>query len=194
MRWSVLCPLGFLFALACSTAAPVPARLQKSLADMPEDSPARLWIADGTLVAAAVAVGPGAIPEAARTAIDAVEPGGETVFQGREWGPRGEGFRVDKRYRQAGQEQRRTLLVTAAGKVLERGHTVAIVEVPQDVLAAALAVGPVVTDAMIVSGPEVEEFWRCEVSDRIGRSYLVTVGLDGRLRKVARRVAATVEV
>lgn len=194
MRWSVLGLLGLLLVQACSTAAPVPERLQGMLADSPEATPARLWLDGNRIVAAAVATGPGSVPTAARTRIEAVAQGGETVFQGREWGPRGEGFRVDKRYRTAGQEERRTVLVTADGHVLERGHTVPIGEVPQDVLAAALLVGPTVVDAMIVSGPAVEEFWRCEVKDRIGRSHLVVVGLDGRVRHVARLVAATLDV
>ncbi|MFO1076710.1 MAG: hypothetical protein U1E73_03180 [Planctomycetota bacterium] len=194
MRWSALAPLGLLVVQACSSSAAVSARLQATLAEMPEDSPARLWLEGDRIAAAAVATGPGSLPQAVRTAVEAVEPGGETVFQGREWGARGEGYRVDKHYVLAGQDHRRTALVAADGRVLERGHSVPIAEVPQAVLAAALDVGPTVVEAMIVSGPEVEEFWRCEVTDRLGRSYVVTVGLDGGRRGVVRRVAATVGV
>jgi len=61
-------------------------------------------------------------------------------------------------------------------------------------LAAALTVGPTVTEAWIVSGPAREEGWRCLVGDRLGRTFVVTIGLDGTLFGSRRRVLAHVEV
>ena len=78
--------------------------------------------------------------------------------------------------------------------MLERAHSLAIGDVPKEILAAAMQVGPDVRRVMIVSGPEQEEYWHCEVGDRIGRTYRVRVGLNGRIVEVRRRVLETVEI
>jgi hypothetical protein len=125
--------------------------------------------------------------------VEAVAPRGELVFQGREWGAHGAGFRVDKQYREAGAEHSRSVLVTADGEVLERDHTVPIADVPQHVLAGALSVGSKIDEARIVSGPEREQHWTVLVRDRAGRTAVVTVALDGRVLGSRRRLAARLE-
>jgi len=188
-------PFAFLLACsACSTTGAVPADLGELLAAAPADTPARLWLVDGRVVGAAVPVGPGVLPGDARRMADAVLPDGELVFQGREWGPRGAGFRVEKRYRGGdGPEHGRSVLVTADGRVLERDHTVPIPDVPQHVLAGAMQVGGTVDEARIVSGSEREEYWTVQVQDRSGRVFVVEVALDGHLRRSQRRVQARVD-
>jgi hypothetical protein len=151
---------------------------------------ARLWLAGDRIVAATVPIGPGAMPLAVRTTIEAVLPDGTQTFAGREHGPRGHGFRIDKSYRQP--EHQRSVLIADDGSVLERAHTVTIAEVPQAVLATALRTGPSVEESWIVSGPTSEEFWQFLVRDRSGRAFVVKVGLDGgplgRLRRTAARI------
>lgn len=183
--------LGCLFGLAaCATRNGVPKGFAALLADSPETSPARLWLDGDTIVGAAVALGPGALPAAVRLSLDAVAPRGELVFQGREWGPRGEGFRIDKHYRIDGEEHDRSALIAADGTVLERSHSVPVPKAPQDVLAAAMQFGTQIVEVHIVSGPEHEEYWHCVVQDRLGHTFVATVDLDARLLGGVRRVQA----
>ncbi|HEU4418326.1 MAG TPA: hypothetical protein VFT55_05265 [Planctomycetota bacterium] len=203
MRWhrvrnglavSFCWPFSWLLALAaCSAAAPVPESLQSLLGDSPDGNGARLSIGGNRIVAAAVAIGNASLPKAARTAIEAIAPQGELLFLGREWGPRGAGFRVEKRYREGAKEHVRSVLVDADGRVLEREHSVAIAEVPQHVLVAAMRAGPVIDEARIVSGPEREEFWSVSVRDRLGRTFVARVSLEGTLLDSVRRVSARVD-
>jgi hypothetical protein len=181
------------FAMAAcvgtNTSRPSLARL---LRDAPNDAPARLAIAGDHLVFAAVPIGSGSLPKAVRTPIDAIAPGGRTLFVGREWGERGDGFRVEKAYDGGGKTQTRSVLAAADGAVLERWHTVAIAEVPQHVMATALRTGPTIDEARIVSGPEREEHWAFVVRDRAGSVFVVKVSLDGeglgRVRQSAARL------
>lgn len=179
---------------ACQTAAPVPEELASLLADAPSDQPVRLWLRENRIVRAAVPVGPGVMPAAVHTMLDAVAPRGELVFQGREWGPRGSGFRIDKRYRESGNEHVRSALIADDGSVLERAHSVPIADVPQRVLATTMRIAPLVEEACIVSGSEREELWSCTVRNRIGRMLVVEVGLDGGWLRTLRRVEARVDV
>lgn len=106
-------------------------------------------------------------------------------------GPRGRGYRIEKAY--AEPLHRRSVLVDGDGAVLERAHTVPMPDVPQDVLAAAATKAPRVEEAWIVSGPLHEEHWSVLVRERSGAAHLLRIGLDGRLVRAARRVAARVD-
>jgi hypothetical protein len=195
LRRSLRPALGCCIALAaCATPGPVPPSLAELLTASPEQRPARLWLLGNRIVAAAVDLGPGALPAAVRTSLEAVAPRGEVLFQGREWGPRGTGFRIDKLYRLETATHTRSALIASDGTILERSHSVPIAETPQDVLAAAMQIGPKVEDAQIVSGREREEAWRCTVTDRLGHRFVVTIGLDGQLLGATRRITAQVEV
>jgi hypothetical protein len=179
---------------ACSAGPPVPPDLSRLLAETPEDSPARLWLDGDRVVGVAFALGPGVLPPEVRTAIDAVAPRGDLVFQGSEWGRRGSGYRIEKHYANGAVEHTRSALIATDGTVLERSHSVPLPEVPQDVLGAAMSVGPHVVEARIVSGPHREEYWECTVNDRIGHTHVATISLDGRLLRTVRRVQARVHV
>lgn len=185
------------FALACaacSTAGGAPRDLADVLAAAPADAPVRLRLDGDRVTGVAVAGGPGLLTAAAKLSLEAVAPRGELRFAGREWGPRGEGVRVEKRYRgEDTVEHDRSVLLADDGTVLERDHTVPIPDVPQHVLAAALRVGTTIDEARIVSGREREEFWRLSVRDRGGREFVVTVALDGRPLGCERRLAARVD-
>jgi hypothetical protein len=195
MRPSKL-PLAFAclgtFAACTSTTMPWPAAVPL-LAQAPEDMPARLLVTADGLHGFAIGLGPGTLPDAVRTTIDAVAPAGELQFQGREWGPRGSGYRIEKHYRDGAAEHVRSVLVAADGAVLERWHTVPLADVPAMVLRTAMQTAPEVVAAAIVSGPIAEEHWLCTVRNRIGHTLLVTVGLDGRDRGTVRRLAARLD-
>ena len=186
-----------IFALAALAACATPSRLPTDLAarfaEAPSDAPGRLWLEGDRIVAAAIAVGPGALPPEVRTTIDAVAPRGELLFQGREWSARGEGFRIDKRYRDNGSEHARSVLIADDGRVLERSHSVPIGEVPHDLLAVALQRGHQVDEARIVSGPEREEYWSFTVTNRIGWAFVLDVDLDAAVLHTRRRVQVRLE-
>lgn len=191
LRTAVGCTLAL---AACTAGVGLPPGFPALLAECPDRAPARLWIAGDRIVAAAVAVGPGTLPPPVRQSLEAVAPHGEVTFQGREWGPRGEGFRIDKQYRIDGVEHTRSALITADGTVLERSHSVPVAEAPQAVLGTALQFGQRIEDVQIVSGREREECWQLLLTDRLGRTILLTTDLDGRLIGSLRRVAAHVDV
>jgi len=193
MRWPDMALLGTVLA-ACTASPDVPPDVARRLQQAPDDAPARLLLEGNQLRAAAVPLGPYEMPAAIRSTIDAIAPSGETTFAGREWGPRGEGYRIEKRYLDGGTEHVRTALIAEDGTVLERAHSVRLDEAPESVLATALQTGPLVTLAMVVSGPNREEYWRCTVRDRIGRTFVVTIELDGGLRSVTRQISARVDV
>lgn len=178
---------------ACAGAGSARAQLAQLLAEAPGDVPPRFLFAGDRLVAAAVPLGPNSLPPAVRTTFEAIAPGGKTTFVGREFGERGEGYRLEKRYEEGIASAARSVLCTAAGEVLERWHTVPIPDVPQHVLAAALREAPVLDEVRIVSGPQREEYWSFDAKDRGGHQYVVRVTLDGRSLGRVRRFAATVD-
>ena len=176
--------------LACASPPGVAPTTPGAAADEPP--PARLTLAGDEVVAVATPTDLRGLPLAARTTVEAIAPEGELLFCGRERGPRGPGYRVEKRYEEPVPHVR-SVLVDADGAVLERGHTLPLPDVPHHVLAAALTVAPFVESAEIVSGPTDEEFWRLVVRDRREHTFLVTVGLSGRTLSVHRRSAARVD-
>lgn len=194
MRRSRAAGLGCCLALVACGAGPWRRPpLDELLGDAKAGVPPRLSFAGDELIAVAVPAEPLTIPQVVRTTFQAIAPGGETEFLGREWGPRGTGYRLVKRYREGGHEQVRSVLVDGSGAVLERSHSVPLGEVPQDVLSTALRFGHSVEEVRIVSGPEREEGWAVVVDDRAGHTSALTIGLDGRLRERAVRCAARVE-
>lgn len=182
--------LAFGFA-SCASPNAMATSLQRLLEEAPGDAVARYWLDGDRIVAAAVPLGPGSLPPAVRTTIDAVAPGGTTLFVGREWSNRGEGYRIEKRYDEPAHV--RSALIAGDGRVLERAHSVPIAGVPQPVLATALRSGPIIDEAFIVSGPEREEFWLLLVRERSGRASAVRVGLTGADLGRTRRTAARVD-
>lgn len=184
-----------LLALAACAAGPaLPPQLGRLLAEAPAGAAPRLWLAGDRIVGAAVPLGAHSLPPPVRTMVEAVAPGGESTFVGREWGVRGEGYRVEKHYRDTTPPHARAVLVAADGTVLERWHTVPLPEVPQPVLATALRSGPMIAEARIVSGREREERWELVVRDRAGGEFVVHVGLDGAPLGRHRRLAGELEV
>ena len=127
-----------------------------------------------------------------RKSLAATAPEGELEFCAEEWGPRGEGFRFEKRYREP-TEHVRSVLIAADGRVLERWHTLPVAEVPHHVLATALRHGHRVRSTAIVSGAEREEHWQIVVTDRTGRTFAVRVDLDGAMMQVRRRSRSVVD-
>ena len=182
-----------LAAAACAGGVP-PADVLQDLDRVEQGASARLWLDGAQIVGAAVPVDLREVPLAVRTTFDAIAPGGEVTFVGRETGPRGAGYRLEKRYVDGAAEHSRSVLVDAAGAVLERAHTVAVRDVPQHVLVSALRSGSSIDEAAIVSGPEHEEHWALIVSDRDGRRSVVHTALDGRELRRHRRIAARIDV
>ncbi|MGE3171408.1 MAG: hypothetical protein AB7O97_02205 [Planctomycetota bacterium] len=189
--WPAAAAAALALPAACAGPA-LPRGFVAAAAEAPEDMPARLWLDGDAVTAAACGVGPGGLPAPVRSAVEAVTPGGETVFVGREWGPAGDGYRVDKRYADGPDEQFRSALIAPDGAVLERSHSVPLLQVPPAVLTAAAAVGRDVQRCEIVSGPEREQGWRALVVDGGGRTFALGIGLDGRLRTRHRLVSARI--
>jgi hypothetical protein len=129
-----------------------------------------------------------------RATIEAVTPGGEVVFLGREWGRSGDGFRVEKRYVDGTSESFRSALIDEQGEILERSHTLPPTKVPPAVLGAAMKLGRDIRRCEIVSDAVAEREWRIRCVDGGGRTFVTTVSLDGRLLHAQRLVAAELQV
>lgn len=176
---------------ACTGTGRLAAELDAALAMAPPGAAARLWLDGDRLNTAVVPCLPAELPPAVRQMLGAVAPDGERQFTGREWGPRGQGFRIEVRYHDPAHV--RSVLLTDDGAVLERSHTVPLTEVPQHVLATALRHAPFVDEAWIVSGPQREEHWDLLLRERSGALHAVRIGLDGSAISQRRRLDARVE-
>lgn len=186
-------PAGALALLLGACAVPtLPAGFADALAEAPTGVPARIWLEGGRVVATAAPLGPGGLPAAARTAAETIAPAGDLLFAGAEEGPAGSGFRVDKRYVDGASVLHRSVLVTPAGDVLERSHSVELADVPFEVLETAMRTGRDVTRCDIVSGPHKERGWRAFVRDGGGREFVVSIALDGQRVAVRRVVSAII--
>lgn len=178
---------------ACASHSHLPPDLADRLATTPEEQSARLRIDAAGIAVLALPIRAVELPPAARTGVEAVAPQGTVTFIGREWHAHGTGFRVDKRYEVEGTEHTRSVLVDAAGQVLERIHSVPIAEVPEAVLATAARFGPAVERIEIVAGARHEDHWRCLVADRSGRHFVVRTDLQGNLLDCRRRLPAQLD-
>lgn len=191
-RSLLLPPLCALF-VACAGPGRAPA-LSAWLSEAPEAEPARLWLVDDQVVRAIVPLGPGAVPQAARDRVEQAAPGGTVAFHGREWGPFGSGFRIDKHYDDHQVALQRTVLVSADGRLLDFGQAVPLTQVPRAVLDAALAIGRDVQVCWLFAEPGRDPRWECTVQDRIGRTHVVTIDVDGRVRSTSREVGARLRI
>ncbi len=183
------CLLLLPIAVACAGPG-LPDGFAAAAAQAPEAMPARLVFANDQIIAAAAGLGTGGLPAAVRAAVAGIAPDGELLFQGREWGPAGSGFRIDKRYLDGAEESFRSMLVGADGAVLERSHSVPIAKVPPAILTTALAIGRDLRRCEIVADGAREIGWRITLVDGDGRTMVVATGLDGVLRTRHRLVAA----
>lgn len=187
------CVLSACWLASCQAPPALPPGFAALAADAPESQPLRLQLADDRIVAAAVPLGPGGLPAAVRPLLLAIEPGGETVYEAREWSWRGDGYRVEKVYGEGREQQFRSALIAADGTVLERSHSVPIGEVPQAVLLVAMAGGRrELLRAEIVSDRDREVLWRLSLRDGGGRRFSTEVALDGSAAAVRRVLEAEV--
>lgn len=177
---------------ACQTVLPVlPPEFAATAAEAPGETPVRLVLAGDRVVGAAVPIRPIGLPAEVHAAIEAVAPGGETLFLAREWGRRGAGYRIEKDCGSATRPDFRSALITPDGTVLERSHSVPIGEVPKDVLLAAMtSVWRDVERAEVVWGREREEGWRIALRDKAGRQQLFECAMDGTLGHASRLLQA----
>ena len=180
-------------ALVACVGSGLPPGFAEAAATAPQDLPARIYLRGDAIDGAAAGIGPGGLPPAVRSTMDAVAPGGETLFLGREWGPHGEAFRIEKRYVEGQGESFRSALVADDGGVLERSHTLPTVKVPAVVLGAAMPYGRDIRRCEIVSDATTERFWRIRCVDGGGRTFVATVTLDGGLLHARRLVAAELQ-
>jgi hypothetical protein len=172
---------------SCQLPPALPAGFAALAREAPPDEPLRLRCWGTQIVAVAVPLGPGGLPGPVRVTADAIAPGGRTLFAGREWGPRGPGYRIERMLDHGGAEHFRSVLLDAEGAVLERSHSLPVPEVPPAVLLAVTAGERTqVRRVEVVSGPSVEEGYRATVADRAGRTFMVECDLQGRVTSVAR--------
>lgn len=141
------------------------------------------WIAWIRIPAADVAPAP-----AERTAAG-VQPDGELRLRAREWSAAGAGWRFVKEYPDG---QRRSLLVTDDGQVLERTHSLA--EVPAELQQALQAAGRGDVEGVdVVQAAPGVEWIRVTQSTPRGRR-IVELALDGSVRRVTRSLPAVLRV
>lgn len=173
---------------ACAGAAGLPPGFAENLAEAPEGRPVRFRSRGDALVAVAVPAVEHVLPPGLRRVVAGLVPGGRTVWFGREWGPLGHGFRLEKRYGDGGSDgDFRTVLVTPDGTVLERTHSLAIGNAPQDVLRAAMTGGRMQVERVeVVQRGEGEEGYRVRTRNALGRTFVVAVDLRARVRSVQR--------
>jgi hypothetical protein len=183
-----------LLALTACVGTGQPGGFSEAAATAPEDTPARVSLSLDRIDKAAAGVAPGSVPAAVRATIEAVTPGGEMVFLGREWGRSGDGFRVEKRYVDGTSESFRSALIDEQGEILERSHTLPPTKVPPAVLGAAMKLGRDIRRCEIVSDAVAEREWRIRCVDGGGRTFVATVSLDGRLLHAQRLVTAELQV
>lgn len=176
---------------ACAGTGQRATDLAAALAIAPPGTMARLWLDGDRLGTVVVPCHTAELPPPVRQMMAAVAPDGERRFTGREWGPRGQGFRVEVRYDDPAHV--RSVLLAMDGAVLERSHTVPLAEVPQHVVATALRTAPFVDEAWIVSGPQREEYWDLWLRERSGALHTTRIGLDGRAIASRRRLDARVD-
>lgn len=178
---------------ACAGPERAPA-LATWLRDAPEGQTTQLWLVDARIARAVVPLGPGEVPRAARERVEQAAPGGSVTFQGREWGPFGTGFRIDKRYDESQPALLRSALVSAEGMLLDFGQTAPLTQVPRAVLDAALSFGREVRACWLFAEPGREPRWECSVQDGLGRVLVVTIDTNGRVRSTSREVGARLRV
>lgn len=190
-RSSSLALLGLL--AACQSGPTLPRGFAALLAEAPNDQLVRLQCDGDRLVGVCVPIAGAALPPAVRQTLDAVAPRGELRFCGREWGLGGDGFRIEKVYRLDRGDQVRSAWIAADGTVLERSHSVPVLEAPQPVLAALTEFGTGLDELHVVSGPWSGEVWRATIGDRLGRTFVVEVSPTGQRLRAVRRQQARVE-
>ena len=142
-KWAVwLTILGF---ASCGSVHQLPSDFAESVANAPAAAPSRMLVQGGEILEIAVPLTDAALPEAARVAIDAVQPAGKTVAVERVWSERGAGFGVTKIYDDGVAGRRRSVVVDATGNVLERSHEIEAGRVPPVVMQRiqALRVGDI---------------------------------------------------
>lgn len=189
-----LLPLLILAPIACSGLGHVPADFDAVALEAPANEPVRLFVENGEITSLSVPLPRGGVPLEARRVADLVFPGGTIVFEGREWGPLGNGYRIEKYYPDVVSE-RRSLLVAAGGEILEQTHSLPVAEAPQDVLLAAAADYRRDLDRIdVVHSGDDREYFRVHATDTMGRGYLVECAPDGGDLRVARILQAEVAV
>ena len=111
-----------------------------------------------------------AIPAAAVRTSDAfVQPGGELLFAGREWGAKIDGFRFDKRFGSL----HRSVLVDATGKVLERSHEISVGAAPPLGSNAASVFGAILRVEVIQGRRGTPEQFRFTLRDNEAKTRYV---------------------
>ena len=181
----------YLWLLALASCASSMASTEM-LSEAEANQEARLTLSGGRVISVSSPIDFRALPARARATSEAIQPEGTLIFCAQERGPHGDGYRVEKHYEEPFPHMR-SVLVDVNGSVLERSHTLRLVDVPQHVLATALSLGPKVKSAEIVSGPIAEELWRVVIEDRRGRVLVASISLEGTLWATARRNLARVD-
>jgi hypothetical protein len=193
-RWTALPLVAALLPLAGCATTGLPAGFAAAATEAPEDTPVRLVLTGDAVTGAAVPLGPGGLPAPVRTTVESVIPGGSVAFSGREWGAHGDGYRIEKRYREAAGESFRSILVDAQGQILERTHSVAMAKVPPVIARMAMTVGRDLRRCDIVSDATRETAWRAIVGDGLGHTHIVTLDLSGNIQDAHRVVQTQVEL
>jgi hypothetical protein len=182
----------FLALAACQTPD-VPAQFAAAVRVMPADGKVILEFRDGRLTRYAASVDPATVPAAARrTADEIVQPGGKSVFVGREWSIEASGYRFVKVYEDGGSF--RTVLVDADGKVLARSHQIPVQDCPAMARDAihALGSGKILRVEVVQRQRGTKDIYRFGLVDDQGRRWFAVVTAAGFLIERGREVDAQI--
>lgn len=179
-----------IFALAaCGTPPAVPGDVTLALLDDANTADSiRVETTGGEVSAWTLPISPTALPERARRVVEAVQPGGSLAFAGVRWKGAQRQFVVEKIYSEHGGE-RRSVLVTPAGAVVQRSHTIALGDAPSAVR-DALREAPVRLEFVQGNGPDR---YRAQFGDIESSSRYVEVAANGSVvrRAVTRQASVT---
>ena len=106
-----------------------------------------------------------------------MQPGGETLFAGREWGANVDGYRFDKRFGNL----RRSVLVDADGNVLERSHEIPVGDAPPLGSNAASVYGSIRRVEVLHGRRGAAELFRFTVRDSTGKNRYVFTSERGSI-------------
>lgn len=176
---------------ACQTPN-VPAEFAAAVRNVPGDGSVILEFHDGRMTRYAASMDPARVPPAAlRTANEIVQPGGKSVFVGREWSANASGYRFVKAYEDSGSF--RTVLVNASGKVLARSHQIPVEDCPAAARDAAAAIADKILRAEVVQRRRgADDLYRFSLVDAENRQWFAVTTATGFVIERGRKVSTQI--
>lgn len=158
-----------------------------------EPGAGRIEVRDARIETVSAPIAESDLPSRVALAVDAIQPGGTTLAVSRVWLGDGAAFSITKLYGEGAAARQRSVLLSAAGEVIERAHQIPTAEVAASAHRAvtALSRGDIRVIEVVQDEPGVERyrFW-LESDD--GARFVVECNLAGEQMRVAQRLTAEV--